>query len=158
MPCIRCASCVGACPCGLMPLTMAAHIRAGDLEGAVGQGLMDCIGCGSCAYVCPAHIPLVQFFNYAKGEMAARGRAQQKQTETKRLAEQRSARIEAIKQAKREAMAKRKREAAAQKAAQNAAQNDTGIATGHAVGDDSPAQDPLPPQAVAERPAAVSEA
>ncbi|MCG6896653.1 MAG: electron transport complex subunit RsxC [Thiocapsa sp.] len=113
MPCIRCASCVEACPCGLVPLEMAARTRSGDLEGAVGLGLMDCIGCGSCAYVCPAHLPLVQFFNYAKGEMAARGRARQKLMETKRLAEQRSARMEAIKQAKREAMARRKREAAA---------------------------------------------
>jgi electron transport complex protein RnfC len=112
-PCIRCASCVGACPCGLLPLEMAAHTRAGDLEGAVRLGLMDCIGCGSCAYVCPAHIPLVQYFNYAKGEMAARGRAKQKQTETRRLIEQRAERIEAIQRAKREAMAARKREAAA---------------------------------------------
>ena len=120
-PCIRCASCVGACPCGLVPLTMAAHIRTGDLDGAVGQGLMDCIGCGSCAYVCPAHIPLVQFFNHAKGELAARGRAKQKQTETKRLASARSARIEAQKQAKREAMARRKAEQAAQKAQEKAA-------------------------------------
>jgi electron transport complex protein RnfC len=121
MPCIRCASCVQACPCGLVPLDMAAHTRAGDLEGAVALGLMDCIGCGSCAYVCPAHLPLVQFFNYAKGEMAARGRAKQKLTETKRLAEQRTARMEALKQAKREQMAKRKREADAQKAAEKTA-------------------------------------
>lgn len=112
MPCIRCASCVSACPCGLMPLEMAAHTRVGNLEGAVRLGLMDCIGCGSCSYVCPAHIPLVQFFNYAKGEMAARGRTKQKQTETRRLSEQRTARIEAIQQAKREAMAARKRTAA----------------------------------------------
>jgi electron transport complex protein RnfC len=97
---------------------MAAHVRAGDLDGAAGRGLMDCIGCGSCAYVCPAHIPLVQYFNHAKGELAARGRAKQKQAETKRLAEARAARIEAQKQAKREAMAKRKREAAAKKQAE----------------------------------------
>jgi electron transport complex protein RnfC len=115
MPCIRCAGCVQACPCGLLPLEMAAHARAGDLEGVVSLGLMDCIGCGSCAYVCPSHIPLVQYFHYAKGEMAARGRAKQKQTETKRLAEQRSERMEALKKAKREAMARRKREAAAKK-------------------------------------------
>jgi electron transport complex protein RnfC len=115
--CIRCGSCVGACPCGLLPLEMAAHARAGDLEGTVRLGLMDCIGCGSCAYVCPAHIPLVQYFNYAKGEMTARGRAKQKQAETRRLAEQRTARIEAIQRAKREAMEQRKREAAAKKAA-----------------------------------------
>jgi electron transport complex protein RnfC len=121
MPCIRCASCVRACPCGLLPLEMALHARAGDLEGVVKLGLMDCIGCGSCSYVCPSHIPLVQYFNYAKGEMAARGRAKQKQTETKRLAEQRTARMEAIQQAKREAMAQHKREAAAKKAAEEAA-------------------------------------
>lgn len=116
-PCIRCASCVDACPCGLVPLDMAAHVRKGDLDGAAKQGLMDCIGCGSCAYVCPAHIPLVQYFNHAKGDLAARARAKQKQAETKRLAEQRSARIEAQKRAKREAMAKRKREAAAKEQA-----------------------------------------
>ena len=33
---------------------------------------MDCIGCGSCAYVCPAHIPLVQYYRYAKTESWAR--------------------------------------------------------------------------------------
>jgi electron transport complex protein RnfC len=120
-PCIRCASCVAACPCGLVPLEMAAHVGVGDLDGAVSRGLMDCIGCGSCAYVCPAHIPLVQYFNHAKGEMAARGRAKQKQTETKRLAELRAGRIEAQKRAKREAMAKRKREAEASKKEQAAA-------------------------------------
>jgi electron transport complex protein RnfC len=115
MPCIRCAACVGACPCGLLPLDMANHARAGDLEGAVRLGLMDCIACGSCSYVCPAHIPLVQYFNFAKGEMASRDRAKQKQAETKRLAEARTARMEAIQRAKREAMARRKQEAAATK-------------------------------------------
>ena len=120
-PCIRCASCVNACPIGLLPLDMAANTRAGNLEGTVRLGLMDCILCGSCSYVCPSHIPLVQFFHYAKGEMAARGRTKQRQTETKRLIEQRAARIEAIQRAKAEAMAARKREAAAAKQAQAAA-------------------------------------
>lgn len=115
MPCIRCGQCVAACPCGLLPLDLAARIRAADLEGAVRHGLMDCIGCGSCAYVCPAHLPLVQFINYAKGEMAARGRARHKQIETKRLAEHRTARMEAAKQAKREAMARRKKATATKK-------------------------------------------
>ena len=110
MPCIRCASCVKACPCGLLPLEMSSRIRAGNLESSVSLGLLDCIGCGSCSYVCPSHIPLAQYFNYAKGELASRQRAQHKQGETKRLAESRTERMEAIKRAKREAMAKRKRE------------------------------------------------
>ncbi|NBC49343.1 MAG: RnfABCDGE type electron transport complex subunit C [Gammaproteobacteria bacterium] len=119
--CIRCGSCVDACPCGLVPLTMAAQVRVGNLDAAASAGLMDCIGCGSCAYVCPAHLPLVQFFAHAKGELAARGRAKQKQSATKRLAEQRSARLEAQKRAKREAMARRKREAAAKQRAEEQA-------------------------------------
>jgi Na+-translocating ferredoxin:NAD+ oxidoreductase subunit C len=109
MPCIRCATCVRACPCGLLPLEMAARIRAGDLEGANRFGLTDCIACGSCAYVCPAHIPLVQFFGYAKGELANRDRARQKQLETKRLVEQRNERLERQKAAKRAALADRKK-------------------------------------------------
>jgi len=117
-PCIRCGSCVTACPCGLVPLTMAAQVRAGNLDAAASAGLMDCIGCGSCAYVCPAHLPLVQFFSHAKGELAARGRAKQKQSATKRLAEQRAQRLEAQKRAKREAMARRKREAEAKQKAE----------------------------------------
>lgn len=123
MPCIRCGSCVDACPCGLLPLSMASHIRAGSLDSSVGLGLLDCVACGSCAYVCPSHIPLVQYFNYAKGELASRQRAKHKQGETKRLAEARTERMEAIKRAKREAMAKRKREADAKKAAEQAAQS-----------------------------------
>ena len=115
MACIRCGSCLKACPCSLVPLEMASYVRAGDLEKVVSLGLMDCIGCGACSYACLSHIALVQCFNYAKGEMAARGRAKQKQAETKRLIEQRTARIEAIQQAKREAMAARKREADAKK-------------------------------------------
>ena len=68
-PCIRCSSCVRACPVGLLPLDMAAHIRAGDSTGAVGLGLKDCIACGCCSFVCPSHIPLVHYFNFAKGEL-----------------------------------------------------------------------------------------
>ncbi|MCU7938886.1 MAG: electron transport complex subunit RsxC [gamma proteobacterium symbiont of Bathyaustriella thionipta] len=115
MPCIRCASCVQACPCGLIPLEMATNIRTGSLDASVNLGLLDCIACGSCSYVCPSHIPLVQYFNYAKGELASRQRSQHKQGETKRLAEARSERMEAIKKAKRAKMLQRKKEMAEKK-------------------------------------------
>ncbi|KXX66280.1 electron transport complex subunit RsxC [Marichromatium gracile] len=122
MPCTRCGRCVEVCPCGLVPLELGAHIRVGDLDGAAARGLHDCLGCGSCAYTCPSQQPLAQYIAHAKGELAARERAKRKQAETKALAEQRTARLEAIKRAKREAMARRKREAARKQAEQQAAQ------------------------------------
>lgn len=113
-PCIRCGKCVEVCPCGLVPLTMAANIRHGELQRANEYGVTDCLSCGSCSYACPSHIPLVQYFNYAKGELNQRRQAEQKQATIKQLIADRSARVEKAQQAKREAMRQR-REAAKQK-------------------------------------------
>jgi electron transport complex protein RnfC len=121
-PCIRCASCVTACPCGLLPLELAIRSKKGDFESAAEYGLMDCVSCGSCAYVCPSNIPLVQYFNYAKGKLAQKQRDQQKASETRRLAEQRIARLEREKAVKAKAAAERKAKKAAQMAAKNATQ------------------------------------
>jgi electron transport complex protein RnfC len=129
MPCIRCGSCVNVCPCGLLPLEMAARARAGDLQGAADYGLTDCVSCGSCSYVCPAHIPLVQYFNFAKGALTEQQRAKHKQEETKRLAEARSARMEKIAKAKKEMMAKRKAEKAAKKAREQAENDKAEVGT-----------------------------
>lgn len=115
MPCIRCGSCVQVCPCGLLPLEMAAYTRKGNLEGANNIGLMDCVSCGSCSYVCPSHIPLVQYFNHAKGAMREEERNKRKQETIKQLTAARSERLERQAQAKREAMARRKAEAEAKK-------------------------------------------
>lgn len=120
-PCIRCGSCVEACPCGLLPLEMASRAKHGEFDGAVDFGLMDCISCGSCSYVCPSHIPLVQYFNYAKGELAAQRRDQTKNDATRKLAEQRQERLDRIAQEKAEMAAKRKAmQAAKEKAKQEA--------------------------------------
>lgn len=120
-PCIRCATCVRACPVGLLPLEMAARIRAGELNAAVDIGLKDCIGCGSCSYVCPSHIPLAHYFNYAKGELAAKERARLKQEATKQLAEARAARLERLAREREEAARAR----AARKAAQEAVKSNS---------------------------------
>ena len=114
MPCIRCGSCIEACPVGLLPLEMASRARTSDFEGAVDYGLRDCIGCGSCSFVCPSHIPLVHYFNYAKGEMAARQREQAKSEKTRILADARASRLEAQEEQKRIAAEKRKKLRAAQ--------------------------------------------
>jgi electron transport complex protein RnfC len=122
--CIRCSSCVRACPVGLLPLEMAARIRAGDSNGAVSLGLKDCITCGCCSFVCPSNIPLVHYFNFAKGDLMAQERAKLKQEATKKLAEERLERTKRIERERAEAAAKRKaakeareRAAAAAKAA-----------------------------------------
>jgi electron transport complex protein RnfC len=118
MPCIRCGSCVDACPCGLVPLEMAARIRKEELDGALSLGLMDCVSCGACSYSCPSYIPLAQYFNYAKGKVKANQADQRKQTLTKDIAEARLERIEREMKAKKEKLAQRKAEQAAKKKAQ----------------------------------------
>jgi electron transport complex protein RnfC len=115
-PCIRCGNCTRACPMGLQPLEMGARVRAGDLDGAAGLMLGDCISCGCCAYVCPSHIPLVQYFNHAKGELWAKERGKLRTEATKRLATARLARMEREAKEKAEAAARRKAERAAAKA------------------------------------------
>jgi len=47
------------------------HARARDLEKVQNYNLFDCIECGCCTYVCPSHIPLVQYFRFAKTEIWA---------------------------------------------------------------------------------------
>ncbi|POZ50158.1 electron transport complex subunit RsxC [Methylovulum psychrotolerans] len=101
-PCIRCASCVSVCPAGLRPLDMANNIRVNQLDAAVDIGLKDCISCGCCSYICPSNIPLVQYFKYASGEVAARQQAQHKSEQTKRLMEARNTRLERIAEKQRE--------------------------------------------------------
>lgn len=106
--CIRCGACVTICPCGLSPLDMAAFIRKDNLEGAAKLGVMDCFSCGSCSYVCPSHIPLVHYFNYAKGMLKELENELRKNERVKTLAEIRVIRIEKATEAKRAALATRK--------------------------------------------------
>ncbi|MCB2153257.1 electron transport complex subunit RsxC [bacterium] len=66
--CIRCASCLDACPVFLNPTQLGALARMGRYDEMLeNYHLMDCMECGSCSYVCPSNIPLVQRFRVAKG-------------------------------------------------------------------------------------------
>jgi electron transport complex protein RnfC len=124
-PCIRCGSCVKACPMGLLPLEMSARIRNDDMDGAADLGLADCIACGCCAYVCPSHIPLVQYFYHAKGDLYARQRTQLRGEATRKLALQRQQRLQREAREKADAAALRKAQRAAQQAAEARRQGQT---------------------------------
>lgn len=78
LPCIRCGKCMDACPVNLLPQQMYWHIRAKDFEKAENHFLNDCIECGCCSYVCPSHIPLVDYYRFAKSEIQAQNLAQKK--------------------------------------------------------------------------------
>ncbi|HNG17083.1 MAG TPA: electron transport complex subunit RsxC, partial [Accumulibacter sp.] len=76
--------------------------------------IFDCIECGCCSYVCPSHIPLVQYFRFAKSEIWAREREKKAADAAKARFELRNAREEREKEEKAERLAK----AAAAKAAE----------------------------------------
>jgi electron transport complex protein RnfC len=79
--CIRCSSCLDACPVYLNPSQLGSLARVGLYDDMMNLHLMDCMECGSCSYVCPSNIPLVQRFRVAKAmlrEKDAREKEKQK--------------------------------------------------------------------------------
>ncbi|MDX1812708.1 MAG: RnfABCDGE type electron transport complex subunit C, partial [Gammaproteobacteria bacterium] len=115
-PCIRCGKCIEACPVGLLPLEMVTRVKKGEYKRASEIGLRDCISCASCSFVCPANIPLVHYFNFAKGELKDQQIEKIKSDKTRKLTEAKKSRMEAAERAKKEAAAARKAQRAAEKA------------------------------------------
>ena len=66
-PCIRCGSCINACPMGLSPVEIAGAFNRGDAEALDALMVDLCMGCGTCSFVCPAKRPVTQTMNLAKG-------------------------------------------------------------------------------------------
>lgn len=65
-PCIRCGSCIRACPMGLMPVSIETAYKLGDKKALSQLGVLLCINCGCCTYVCPAKRPLAETNQLAK--------------------------------------------------------------------------------------------
>jgi electron transport complex protein RnfC len=96
-PCIRCATCVDACPVFLNPSELGQLARVRRWDEMVKYHIWDCMECGSCSYVCPSNIPLVQRFRVAKAmlkEKAARDAAAEKEKAEKEKTEKEAAEAE----------------------------------------------------------------
>ena len=68
-PCIRCASCVSACPMGLEPYLMSTLSRLGRWDELEHNKVMNCIECGCCSYICPASRPLLDYIRLGKSKV-----------------------------------------------------------------------------------------
>ena len=114
MPCINCGFCVDVCPSQLLPQTLFKLSSHDQHQAAQTLGLMDCIECGLCGEVCPSHLPLLDWYRYAKDQLRAKNLDQQRQALAKRRFEARNKRMEEkekAREAKRLARAKRLEEA-----------------------------------------------
>jgi len=70
-PCVRCGSCVDACPEGLEPYMLYKLIAAGRRDEAMELGLGRCSSCAACSWACWSRLPLVTAFDAAKGAEGA---------------------------------------------------------------------------------------
>jgi electron transport complex protein RnfC len=78
-PCIRCGTCVTACPMGLEPFLISTLSRLSHWEEAEAEKIINCIECGSCSYVCPASRPLLDYIRLGKSTVGAAIRARSQQ-------------------------------------------------------------------------------
>ncbi|MFI0400629.1 MAG: electron transport complex subunit RsxC [Thiolinea sp.] len=108
LPCIRCGRCAEACPVKLLPQQLYWHARARNLEKVEQHHIFDCIECGCCAYVCPSHIPLVDYYRYAKADIHTQNEAREKAALARERHEFHQERIERAKREKAEKLAKHK--------------------------------------------------
>lgn len=104
--CIRCGNCAQACPQELQPFELYWWSRASKFDKLEKYKLFDCIECGCCDYVCPSHIPLVNYFRFAKSEIQAEARAHQASDSARERFEFREERADREKREKAERLAK----------------------------------------------------
>jgi electron transport complex protein RnfC len=91
-----------------LPQQLYWYAHAKDFDKIQDYHLFDCIECGCCAFVCPSHIPLVQYYRYAKTEIWEMERDKQKSDRARQRHEFRLERIEREKREREERMAKKK--------------------------------------------------
>jgi len=104
MPCIRCGDCAAACPDNLQPQQLLWDLRAGKLQHARDDGLLECSECGRCDAACPSHIPLLRQFRDAMTSIRERDAQALEANAARERFERREARLEreAIERAERD--------------------------------------------------------
>lgn len=71
--CIRCGSCVAACPMELLPTKLEKAAEKKDVEALKALDVMTCMECGCCAFSCPAGRRLVQSIRLGKSYVKQSG-------------------------------------------------------------------------------------
>ena len=132
--CIRCGMCAEVCPAQLLPQQLFWYARAQDVDKLQDYNLFDCIECGACSYACPSHIPLVQYYRAAKGEIRQQEQEKIAADKARERFEARKARLEEVEREK-EAKRRARREAAEKAKKQLAATSD--VNTEHGAADDN---------------------
>ncbi|MBF0622440.1 MAG: electron transport complex subunit RsxC [Magnetococcales bacterium] len=139
-PCIRCGSCLQACPVSLMPTEMAWFSRTEQFDMAKDYNLYDCIECGSCAYVCPSNIPLVHYFRFAKLSIGAAEREARQAEISKKRTKIKDARVVKEQEARAAKKAAMKAKMAAKRKASASATKKPAATDSTAAGDDKAAK------------------
>lgn len=81
--CIKCGSCISACPFSLDPVAISKAYVARDVEMLEKLRVESCMECGCCSYVCPAKRNIVQRNKMSK-LLLKEHRLKEKQMEEKR--------------------------------------------------------------------------
>jgi electron transport complex protein RnfC len=105
------------CPADLQPQDLYWFAQSREFGKAQAFSLFDCIECGACSYVCPSHIPLVQYYRFAKSEIRAREHDKQLADQARVRHEYHEQRLEREKREKAEKLAAKEKAAQAAKLA-----------------------------------------
>ena len=70
--CIRCGSCIRACPLNLMPTEIGKAYRQKDLDALRKLRVTLCMNCGCCTYACPAKRRVAETNQLAKAMLMAK--------------------------------------------------------------------------------------
>lgn len=108
--CIRCGQCNEVCPVGLLPQQLFWYTKSENIERAMVYNLKDCIECRCCDIVCPSHIPLAEYFSFAKALHYKQTREKKKIDVARERFEFKEYRIKRNKVERSEMMARKKEE------------------------------------------------